>query len=168
MARPRRPEQGTAHRDTVAHEAVTVMSPAGRPIRESTMRAFRQAWMMAVAVAIMMTAGPGGVGAQNFGTSALGAQYFRVDTEPATTTRGRIVLRGYVYNLSPFDVGNVRLSVESLDASGQPVGTATTGWVNGDIQINGRRYFEVPVRTAAPVYRVSVESFEVRFSDLNG
>lgn len=123
------------------------------------MRKFRQALALAAAVAVGMAAQHGLASAQYFGASAL-----RVESEPAQTKRGRPVVRGYVYNLSPYNVTNVRLGVEALDAGSVPVGPVTTGWVNGDISTNERRYFEVPLERAAAGYRVTVQSFDFRGS----
>ena len=66
------------------------------------MQRFRHAWAMAAMVAVVIGTGHGLVGAQGFANPTLTRQYFRVDTEPAQTKRGRLVLRGYLYNLSPF------------------------------------------------------------------
>jgi hypothetical protein len=54
---------------------------------------------------------------------------------------------------------NVRLRVEALDAAGA-VTAAYIGYVNGFITPGSRVYFEVPVETKAPSYRVSVLSFD--------
>jgi hypothetical protein len=117
-----------------------------------------------------------GVAAQNFGGgAAVTEQYFRIDAEPGLTRKGHPVLRGYVYNRSTFHVDRVRLRVDAAGAdtpptppAGQPTAPLAMGWVNGEIEANGRRYFEVAVPRADASYRVSVDSFEVRFNDLNG
>jgi hypothetical protein len=114
-----------------------------------------------LAAAVMMGEASGVAGAQNFAT-APAQQFFRVESQSARSKGDRLVLRGYVYNLSPYDVGNLRLGVEGLDASGGATGAASTGWVDGDIPKNGRRYFEVRVASPAPAYRVTVQSFDIR------
>ena len=53
----------------------------------------------------------------------------------------------------------VRLRVERLDGTGRLI-TTTTGHVAGMLTPGMRAYFEVPVATAAPAYRVSVLSFD--------
>jgi hypothetical protein len=121
------------------------------------MRKFRQALALAAAVTVGMAAGHGRARAQYFGASAL-----KVESESAQTQRGRPVVRGYVHNLSPYNVTNVRLGVEAIDAGGMPAGPVTTGWVNGEISTNERRYFEVPLERAAAGYRVTVQSFDFR------
>lgn len=123
----------------------------------------------ALAVAVAALGGLHGVvAAQNFGGTGVTEQYFRIEAEPGVTTRGRPVLRGYVHNRSAFHVDRVRLRVDAAGADGVSASPLATGWVNGDIEANGRRYFEVAVPRADASYRVSVDSFEVRFYDLNG
>jgi len=73
-----------------------------------------------------------------------------------------------VHNRSAFHVDRVRLRVDAAGADGVSASPLAMGWVNGDIEANGRRYFEVAVPRADASYRVSVDSFEVRFYDLNG
>jgi hypothetical protein len=105
--------------------------------------------------------------AQNFGSTPVTEQYFRIDAE-AGAAGGRPVVRGYVHNRSPYDVGKIRLRVDAATPSTPTAAPVAMGWVNGDIERGGRRYFEVAVPRADAAYRVSVESFEVLFNDLNG
>jgi hypothetical protein len=135
----------------------------GRPAigeEEETMRRFREV-LVILAVAVVTGQGSGVARAQNFGT-APEQQFFRVESQPARGKGDRLLVRGYVYNLSPYDVGNLRLGVEAVDASGGATGAPSMGWVNGDIPKNGRRYFELPVASPAPTYRVTVQSFDIR------
>ena len=92
--------------------------------------------------------------AQNW---AMPDQGFRVDWEPATTKRGA-ALRGYVYNDHGFGAINIRLLIESLDASGQVTAT-TVGYPPGLAPAFNRLYFEVPV-AAASRYRVRVAGWD--------
>ena len=55
--------------------------------------------------------------------------------------------------------GRVRLLVEGLDATGQPV-SRVFSYVGGDVPAEGRRYFEVAAPTPATTYRITVSSFE--------
>ena len=130
------------------------------------MQRFHRTLGLAAAVAMGIGAGHATAPGQDFVPSALARQYFRVESESTRTKGGRPLLNGYVYNLSPYDVGNVRLGVEALGAGGEPVGGMTTGWVNGDIPANGgRRYFEVPLALAATDYRVTIQSYTSRVAD---
>jgi hypothetical protein len=83
---------------------------------------------------------------------------FRVEWESATTKRGP-VLRGYVWNDQGYAAGNVRLFIESLDASGA-VAATTVGYVLGVIGPFDRLYFEVKLAAPATNYRVRVASWE--------
>ena len=84
--------------------------------------------------------------------SPFGFQY-----EPTHTPRG-VGVEGYVYNTLPWRITNVRLQVESLDANGTPIASAS-GWVVGDVPAGGRGYFYVPVSAPAATYRARVEAY---------
>lgn len=68
-------------------------------------------------------------------------------------------VEGYVYNGLPWRITNVRLRVESVDANGTVIASAS-GWVMGDVKAGGRSYFYVPVASPAITYRASVQSFD--------
>ena len=119
-----------------------------------------------VAAVVVLGAGSSGVArAQNFVAAPNGPQFFRIEAEPAQARSGRPLVRGYVYNLSPYQVANVRLGVEGLDAGGGTTGAASAGWVDGEIPSNGRRYFEMPIAQSATAFRVTVLSFDIRTLD---
>lgn len=84
-------------------------------------------------------------------------QYFRIESSGGTDKRGRPQVSGYVYN----DRGNanakVRLTVESLDASGNPVGSQIV-YVDDEVPLRNRAYFETTPRTPGASYRVSIFS----------
>ena len=84
--------------------------------------------------------------------SAFGFQY-----EEARTHRG-VGVEGYVYNALPWRITNVRLQVDSVDANGTLIASAS-GWVVGDVPAGGRGYFYVPVAAPAATYRASVQEF---------
>lgn len=128
------------------------------------MRTSSRTLVLAVALTLGITAGHGLARAQNFGTP-ISEQYFRIESESGQTRKGQPVLRGYVYNLMPYSVANVRLGIQALDGGGQTVGAPTLGWVNGDITSNSRRYFEVPIQQPATSYRVVVQSYDLRTID---
>ena len=72
--------------------------------------------------------------------------------------QGHQIVGGYVHNISPYDLANVRVLVEGLDASGQ-VTAQYLGRLPGELRGGGHLYFEVPV-VPAPSYRVRVFSYE--------
>ena len=85
--------------------------------------------------------------------SAFGFQF-----EQTTSPRG-IGIEGHVHNALPWRITNVRLRVESIDADGTVIASAS-GWVLGDVAAGGRGYFYVPVSALAPTYRASVQAFD--------
>jgi hypothetical protein len=72
---------------------------------------------------------------------------------------GRPVIEGWAYNDYGRAAMNVRLLVETLDASGNVI-ARDFGFVFGTVGFNGRTYFEVPIKTTGTSYRVSVTAFD--------
>jgi hypothetical protein len=83
----------------------------------------------------------------------------RLDWEVGSRHGGRPVIQGYVYNDYLRAAAEVRLQVETLDASGT-VTSRQLGFVPGIIPLRDRAYFEVPVKTAGASYRVSITAFD--------
>ena len=83
----------------------------------------------------------------------------RLDWEVGSRRGGRPVIQGYVYNDYLRAAAEVRLQVETLDASGT-VTSRQVGFVPGIIPLRDRAYFEVPVKTAGASYRVSITAFD--------
>ena len=83
---------------------------------------------------------------------------FRFQFEQSEGPRG-LAVEGYVHNPLPWRITNVRLQVDSIDANGTLVASAT-GWVLGDVAAGGRGYFYVPISTQAATYRPSVQTFD--------
>jgi hypothetical protein len=86
------------------------------------------------------------------------SRYFRLEYAAATDRRGRPIIQGYAYlNATGQGAARMRLLVETLDAAGQPV-ASQIAYVDEDIVLGARNYFEV--RPAAPgaAYRVTVHS----------
>ena len=83
---------------------------------------------------------------------------FRFQFEQTTSPRG-VGVEGYVYNALPWRITNVRVQVDSVDAAGTVVASAS-GWVLGDVPARGRGYFYVPVAEQAATYRPSVRTFD--------
>ena len=100
--------------------------------------------------------GPVVAKAQTAATAAPGP--FRFDLEESDTPRGKGV-EGYIYNESPWRITNVRLRVQSVDATGA-ITNESSGWVVGDVRAGGRSYFYVPVPAHAASYRATVQSFD--------
>ncbi|HET7380140.1 MAG TPA: hypothetical protein VFJ24_08880 [Gaiellales bacterium] len=90
--------------------------------------------------------------------TATGDGPFRFQLEESVGPRGKAV-EGYVYSGLPWRITNVQLRVESVDASGTVIASAS-GWVMGDVAARGRGYFYVPITTPAPTYRASVQTFD--------
>ncbi len=83
---------------------------------------------------------------------------FAFQFEQTRSSRGTGV-EGRVYNALPWRITNVRVQVDSVDANGMVIASAS-GWVVGDVAAGGRGYFYVPVTTPAPTYRASVQAFD--------
>jgi hypothetical protein len=82
---------------------------------------------------------------------------FTVQWQPAAY-RGRPALEGYVNNLSPYHVANIRVLIDSLDAAGA-VTNQKIAWVPGDVLGGGRLFFQVPA-APSPAYRVRIFSYD--------
>jgi hypothetical protein len=83
---------------------------------------------------------------------------FRFELEESESHRG-VAVEGYVYNALPWRITNVRLQVDSIDANGALIASAS-GWVLGDVAAGGRGYFYVMVSPNAATYRPSVQGFD--------
>jgi hypothetical protein len=85
-------------------------------------------------------------------------RHFRVEWDQTTTKRGTVV-RGYVHNDQGHTAGNIRLVVEGIDGGGA-VATTTIGYVVGTVGPSERLFFEVPIKSPTPNYRLRVGSWE--------
>ncbi len=83
----------------------------------------------------------------------------RLDWEVVQTRTGRPQVQGYIYNDYGRPALNVRLVVETLDASGQVTDLAY-GYVFGVVPVFNRTLFDVPLKTTGASYRIRVTSFE--------
>ena len=85
-------------------------------------------------------------------------RYFRIEYAPGTDRKGRPTLSGYIYlNSTGQGAARVRLLVETLDASGQTV-ARDIAYVDTDVQVSGRTYFETRPKTPGANYRVTIYS----------
>jgi hypothetical protein len=82
-----------------------------------------------------------------------------LDWDAGTGRGGKPVIQGYIYNDYGRPAVDVRLLVETLDASGA-VTARTIGFVVGAVQFKDRAYFEVPLQATGASYRVTVTSFD--------
>jgi hypothetical protein len=112
--------------------------------------------LLLFAMTITTMAGPGVTRAQT--PTADAETPFRFELAQASGPRGPGV-EGYVYNSLPWLISNVRLRVDSVDATGTVTDSAL-GWVLGNVRAGGRGYFFVPVSSPAKTYRASVQSFD--------
>jgi hypothetical protein len=90
--------------------------------------------------------------------TAGGQTPFRFQFEESESHRG-VAVEGYVYNPLPWRITNVQLQVDSIDANGMLIASAS-GWVVGDVAAGGRGYFYVPVSAHAATHRASVQRFD--------
>jgi hypothetical protein len=121
-----------------------------------TRRAFL-AWTVPLGAALLSAARPAVVTAQSV-TAATAPRYFRVEAQPGTDRKGRPIVWGYVYLYSKGQgSARVRLLVGSLDAAGQPV-ASEIAYVDNDVLLYSRTYFEMRPHTPVSTYRVSVYS----------
>ena len=86
-------------------------------------------------------------------------QRIRLDWDVKVGRGGRAVIQGYVYNDNGRPAADVRLLVETLDASGAVI-ARDIGFVRQAVQFNDRAYFEVPLKATGASYRVSVTSLD--------
>src|SRR5258705_10901996 len=68
--------------------------------------------------------------------------------------KGKPAIEGTVTNISPYDLANVRILVDTLDSGGQ-ITTQQVAWLPGDLRGGGRLYFSVPTPPPPP-HRVAV------------
>ena len=115
----------------------------------------------AVALALLLLASaPTAASSQSY--RVYGAErYFSLTWEPGSH-HGRPTVAGYVGNEWGIAAANVRLLIETLDASGQ-VTESLIGYVNGFVLPGTHAYFEVFVPKAAN-YRVAVLSWDWRYA----
>lgn len=72
--------------------------------------------------------------------------------------KGKPAIEGTVTNISPYDLANVRILVDTLDASGQ-IMSQQVAWLPGEMRGGGRLHFSVPT-PPAPAYRVRVFTYD--------
>ena len=117
-------------------------------------------WRTAALALALLVMAPPAAWAQSY--RIYGAErYFTVTWEP-DSYQGRPTVSGYVANDWGVAAANVRLLIESLDASGA-VADTRIGYVAGFVLPGTRVFFEVFVPAAA-AYRVAVLSWDWRYA----
>jgi hypothetical protein len=84
-------------------------------------------------------------------------QIFALEYAPGQY-KGKPAIEGTVTNISPYDLTNIRLLVDTLDAGGQ-IKDQKVAWLPGELRGGGRLFFSVPT-TPAPAYRVRVYTYD--------
>jgi hypothetical protein len=84
-------------------------------------------------------------------------RYFRIESQSGPDRRGQATVWGYIYNERGLGHARVRILVETLDASGRPI-AREIDYVDNEIALFSRRYFEVNPKTPGASYRVTVYS----------
>jgi hypothetical protein len=92
---------------------------------------------------------------------------FRTEWEPRLIGGSGAAVQGYVENRSAMRVGDMRLRVYSVDATGRVIGE-TFGWVIGDVPAGGRGFFVIRVDVPGTTYRISVDSYDAMSPDAPG
>lgn len=85
-------------------------------------------------------------------------RHFRIEFQVSGPSP-RPVISGYIHNTHRgVDADRMQLAIESLDATGQVIGSTST-WVLGGVPAGNRAYFSAPVAPAAS-YRIKILSFD--------
>ncbi len=88
-------------------------------------------------------------------------QFLRFEWEVVQDRKGRPEIEGYLYNDYMRAAINVRVVVETLDASGQVTHT-TLAYIPGLVPLLTRTYFVVPIKHPGPSYRLRIVNYEWR------
>jgi hypothetical protein len=115
--------------------------------------------LLALLALLPLGAGSVPAPAQALGAAATVDPRIRLDWQVGSGRGGRPLIQGYAYNDYGRPASDVRLLVESLDASGAVI-ARHTGFIRGVVQLNDRAYFELPIRTPGASYRVSVTALD--------
>jgi hypothetical protein len=91
-------------------------------------------------------------------------RHFAVEYGPGEY-RGHPVVEGWVTNVSPYIMRDVKILVDTLDASGA-IAAQRVAYVPGEMPGGSRLFFQVPA-APAPAYRVQVFSYD-RFESGGG
>ena len=81
---------------------------------------------------------------------------FTVTAEPGSW-RKQLLVQGYIANKRGLQASRIMLRVDGLDSTGKAVWSEVRH-LDRDIPPNDRVFYQVPVPTPAPTYRVAVDS----------
>jgi hypothetical protein len=115
--------------------------------------------LLAALVLLPLGASYAPVPAQAVGAASTVDPRIRLDWQVGTGRGGRPLIHGYVYNDYGRPASDVRLLVETLDASGAVI-ARHAGFIRGVVQWSDRAYFELPIRTPGASYRLSVTALD--------
>ncbi len=115
--------------------------------------------LLATLALLPLSAGALPAPAMAIGAAATVDPRIRLDWQVGTGRGGRPVIQGYVYNDYGRPASDVRLLVETLDASGAVI-ARHPGFIRGVVQWSDRAYFELPIRTPGASYRLSVTALD--------
>jgi hypothetical protein len=115
--------------------------------------------VLAVTLALLLPASPAPA-APISGPSGAN-QFLRFEYEIGKDRKGRPEIEGYLYNDYMRAAINVRLVVETLDASGQVTDSALA-YIPGLVPLLTRTYFVVPIKHPGASYRLRVVNYEWR------
>src|SRR5262249_47071011 len=87
------------------------------------------------------------------------AERFRLEWEPRLIGGSAAAVQGYVENRSAMRVGDMRLRVSSVDATGRVIGESF-GWVMGGVPAGGRGFFVTRVDVRGSSSRTSVAPYD--------
>ncbi len=117
---------------------------------------------LALLLTLLLTASPASPAPAAPISSPSGAnQFLRFEWEVVQDKKGRPEIEGYLYNDYMRAAINVRVVVETLDASGQVTNT-TLAYIPGLVPLLTRTYFVVPIKHPGASYRLRIVNYEWR------
>ena len=118
-------------------------------------------WLRAlvVAVALSLTASAPAAPAETLQPLVVGWEQFFKLTWTVEAREDRPVVAGHIYNNWGFTAANMRLLVDELDASGQPIDQRLS-WLGFTLTPGTTAPFEIRVAHPTPNYRVSIFAFD--------
>jgi hypothetical protein len=119
----------------------------------------RASLALALTLALMLAALP--ASAAPISSPSGANQFLRFEWEAVQDRKGRPEIEGYLYNDYMRAAINVRLVVETLDASGHITAT-TLAYIPGLVPLLTRTYFVVPIKHPGASYRLRIVNYEWR------
>lgn len=116
----------------------------------------RRRALLTILPALLLLGWASGAQAQSI-TPANAGEYFRLESHQEKDKKGRDEVWGYVYNFRGKGYAKVRLLIETLDAAGKPI-ASQIGYVDDEVPLFNRAFYEIRVNQPGPSYRVSIHS----------